>query len=41
MKNIIVEGHRGYCSKYPENTLISFEGAVQGESSEQDVGKGS
>ena len=28
MKNIIVEGHRGYCSKYPENTLISFEAAM-------------
>lgn len=28
MKNIIVEGHRGYCAKYPENTLISFEAAL-------------
>ena len=28
MKNIIVEGHRGYCAKYPENTLISFEAAI-------------
>ena len=28
MKNIIIEGHRGYCSKYPENTLISFEAAM-------------
>jgi len=28
MKNIIVEGHRGYCAKYPENTLVSFEGAL-------------
>lgn len=28
MKNIITEGHRGYCAKYPENTLISFEGAM-------------
>ena len=28
MKNIFVEGHRGYCAKYPENTLISFEGAM-------------
>ena len=27
MKNIIVEGHRGYCAKYPENTLVSFEAA--------------
>ncbi len=29
MKNIIVEGHRGYCAKYPENTLISFEAALE------------
>ena len=28
MKNIIVEGHRGYCAKYPENTLPSFEAAL-------------
>lgn len=28
MKNIIVEGHRGYCAKYPENTLISYEAAI-------------
>lgn len=29
MKNsIVVEGHRGYCAKYPENTLISFERAI-------------
>lgn len=28
MKNILVEGHRGYCAKYPENTLISFEAAL-------------
>ena len=28
MKNIIVEGHRGFCAKYPENTLISFEAAI-------------
>ena len=28
MKNIIVEGHRGYCAKYPENTMISFEAAM-------------
>lgn len=27
MRKIIVEGHRGYCAKYPENTLISFEAA--------------
>lgn len=28
MKNIIVEGHRGFCAKFPENTLISFEAAL-------------
>jgi glycerophosphoryl diester phosphodiesterase len=28
MKKILVEGHRGYASKYPENTLISFEAAM-------------
>lgn len=28
MSNIIVEGHRGYCAKYPENTLISFDAAL-------------
>ena len=28
MKKIIVEGHRGYCAKYPENTMISFEAAL-------------
>ncbi len=28
MKKIIVEGHRGYAAKYPENTLISFEAAM-------------
>ena len=27
-ENMFVEGHRGYCAKYPENTLISFEGAM-------------
>ena len=26
---IYVEGHRGYCSKYPENTLLSFEKAIE------------
>jgi len=29
MKKIIVEGHRGYAAKYPENTLISFEKAME------------
>ena len=28
MKNIFVEGHRGYCAKYPEKTLISYEAAI-------------
>ena len=28
MKNIVIEGHRGYCAKYPENTLVSFEAAI-------------
>lgn len=28
MKKIIVEGHRGYCAKYPENTMLSFEAAM-------------
>lgn len=28
MKSIIVEGHRGYCAKFPENTMISYEAAV-------------
>lgn len=27
-KDIFVEGHRGYCAKYPENTLISYEAAI-------------
>ncbi len=29
MKNIIIEGHRGYRAKYPENTLLSFEKALE------------
>lgn len=29
MKNIIVEGHRGFCAVYPENTLLSFEKAIE------------
>lgn len=29
MKNIVVEGHRGYCAKYPENTMISFKAALE------------
>ena len=26
---IFVEGHRGYCAKCPENTLLSFEKAIE------------
>ena len=29
MKNIIVEGHRGWASDYPENTMISFIAALE------------
>ncbi|MBE5782086.1 MAG: glycerophosphodiester phosphodiesterase [Clostridiales bacterium] len=29
MKKIVVEGHRGYCAKYPENTLVSFAAAME------------
>ena len=29
MKNILVEGHRGFCAKYPENTLLSYEKAIE------------
>lgn len=29
MNKIIVEGHRGFCAKYPENTLISFNAAME------------
>ena len=29
MKKILVEGHRGYCAKYPENTMISFAAAIE------------
>ena len=29
MRKIIVEAHRGYSAKYPENTLISFEAALE------------
>ena len=29
MKQIIVEGHRGYCARYPENTMPSFEAAIE------------
>ena len=26
---IIIEGHRGFCAKYPENTMASFEAALK------------
>ena len=29
MKNIVVEGHRGFCARYPENTLPSFAAALE------------
>lgn len=29
MKNIVVEGHRGYAAKYPENTMISYKAAIE------------
>lgn len=29
MKKIFVEGHRGFCAKYPENTMISFQAALE------------
>lgn len=29
MKNVKIEGHRGWCSNYPENTIISFEAAIK------------
>lgn len=28
MSEIFVEGHRGYCARFPENTLISYEAAI-------------
>ena len=28
MKKIIAEGHRGYCAKYPVNTMLSYEAAM-------------
>ena len=28
MKRIFVEGHRGYCAEYPENTIVSFAAAI-------------
>lgn len=28
MANIYVEGHRGFCAEYPENTVLSYEKAM-------------
>ena len=28
MKRIFVEGQRGYCAEYPENTIVSFAAAI-------------
>ena len=28
MSKVLSEGHRGYCAKYPENTLVSFRAAL-------------
>ncbi len=29
MNRVMVEGHRGFCAEYPENTMISFEAALE------------
>lgn len=29
MKNVLAEGHRGYCANYPENTLLSYRKALE------------
>jgi len=29
MSQVLVEGHRGYCAKYPENTMISYRKAME------------
>lgn len=29
MKPVYTEGHRGFCALYPENTLLSFEKAIE------------
>lgn len=29
MKNIVVEGHRGYAAAYPENTMISYKAGME------------
>ena len=29
MKKVFIEGHRGFCALYPENTMISYEKAIE------------
>ena len=29
MNKVLVEGHRGWCAKYPENTLVSYKAALE------------
>ena len=29
MNKVMVEGHRGWCAKYPENTLVSYKAALE------------
>ena len=29
MKKVFIEGHRGACALYPENTLLSYEKAIE------------
>ena len=29
MKNIVAEGHRGFCARYPENTMAAFRAAAE------------
>lgn len=29
MKTVYIEGHRGFCALYPENTLLSFQKAME------------
>ena len=29
MNRVLAEGHRGYCARYPENTLVSYRAALE------------
>ena len=29
MNRVLEEGHRGYCARYPENTLVSYRAALE------------